>query len=111
MITEYKDVLKKSGIVFEDQPSPEQKEMIIARLKQRNTKSNKEYKSAEEFVEQYYPMCITVKDALERQFGKENIVYAKGCELKKAVDGGIEEVKKAVEQADLVIAVIGGKES
>jgi beta-glucosidase len=112
MITEYKHILKQQGIVFEDQPSPEQKEMIIAGLKQRHTKSNnKEYTTAEEFVQKYYPNCKSLKDVLEEEFGKENILHAKGCDIKKPIQGGIDEVRKAVEQADIVIAVLGGKES
>jgi beta-glucosidase len=112
VITEYKDMLKKQGIVFDDQPSPEQKEMIIAGLKKRHSKpSDKEYATAEEFVEKYYPNCKSVKDVLEMEFGKENVLHAKGCDIRSAIDGGIEEVKTTVEQADIVIAVLGGKES
>ncbi|MDF2521114.1 MAG: hypothetical protein K0R84_1742 [Clostridia bacterium] len=113
LITEYKDTLTKQGIIFEDQPSPEQKEMILAGLKKRHGKgkSDKAYETAEEFVEKYYPNCKSVKDVLEGEFGKENIIYAKGCNIQKAIDGGIEEVKVAVSQADIVIAVLGGKES
>jgi beta-glucosidase len=112
MITEYKHILVKQGIIFEDQPSAEQKEMILEGLKQRHSKSNnKEYKTALEFVEKYYPNCKSVKDVLEAEFGKENVVHAKGCDIRKAIEGGIEEVKTAVEQADIVIAVLGGKES
>jgi len=112
MISEYKDVLAKRGIVFEDQPSPEQKEMILAGLrKSLSAQSNKEYTDTDDFVEKYYPHCKSVKQVLEEQFGVENIVYAKGCEINRAIDGGIEEVQAAVRQADLVIAVLGGKES
>ncbi|WP_138750801.1 glycoside hydrolase family 3 N-terminal domain-containing protein [Paenibacillus sinopodophylli] len=111
MITDYKDVLKKRGIVFEDQPSPEQKEMILAGLRNSSTKSNKEYTTAEEFVETYYPNCKSVKNVLEEALGKENILYAQGCDILTVIDGGIDEVKDAVQQADLVIAVLGGRES
>lgn len=110
-ITEYKDMLKKVGIVFDDEPTPEQKVKIIAMVKKGASKSTKEYKDNVEFVDKYYPNCKSVKDILEKEFGKENIIYAKGCDIKKAIDGGIEEVKTAVEQADMVIAVLGGKES
>jgi beta-glucosidase len=112
LITEYKDSLTKQGIVFEDQPSPQQKEIIIAGLKQRQSKMNtKEYTTAKDFVEKYYSDCNSIKDVLEKEFGKENILYAKGCDIKKAIEGGIEVVRAAVEQADIVIAVLGGKES
>ncbi|WP_337101868.1 glycoside hydrolase family 3 N-terminal domain-containing protein [Paenibacillus sp. YIM B09110] len=111
MITEYKDVLKKRGIVFEDQPSPEQKEMILAGLRNSTAKSNKEYTTAENFVETYYPNCKSVKDVLEEAFGEENVLFAKGCDIMTVIDGGIEEVRNTVQQADLVIAVLGGKES
>jgi len=111
MITQYKDVLKERGIVFEDQPTPEQKKMIIEGLKRSTSASNKEYSTTEEFVEKYYPSCKSVKEVLEEQFGKENILYAKGCDINKPIEGGIEAVLHAVREADIVIAVLGGKES
>ncbi|ULT54854.1 glycoside hydrolase family 3 C-terminal domain-containing protein [Neobacillus drentensis] len=111
VITEHRDMLKSRGIVFDQQPSPEQKTMIIEMLKKNRRTSNKEYKSSEEFVEKYYPTCSTVKEVLEGEFGKENILYAKGCEISQPIEDGIEQVKKAVHQADIVIAVLGGKES
>ncbi|AJG98246.1 hypothetical protein LF65_01641 [Clostridium beijerinckii] len=110
-ITEYKDGLKEFGIVFDDQPSPQQKEMIIAMIKRNAAKSDKLYKSAEEFVGRYYPNCKSVKEVLEEEFGKENILHANGCDIKKAIDNGIEEAKTVVEAADIVIAVLGGRES
>jgi len=113
VISEHRDMLKARGIVFEQQPSPEQKEKIISMLKKNrtNSSSNKEYKTPEEFVEKYYPNCNTVKEILEKDFGQENVLYAQGCQIGKPIEGGIEDVKKAVQQADIVIAVLGGKES
>ncbi len=113
VISEHRDMLKARGIVFEQQPSPEQKEKIISMLKKNrsNSSSNKEYKTSEEFVEKYYPSCNTVKEVLEKDFGQENVLYAQGCHIGKPIEGGIEDVKKAVQQADIVIAVLGGKES
>ena len=111
MITEYKDGLKAYGIEFEDQPSPEQKEVILAMLKQHRSGSGKAYKSQDEFMEKYYPDCKTVKGVMEMTFGKDNIIHASGCTTRNMLEGGMEAVKSAVEQADLVIAVLGGKES
>lgn len=113
VISEHRDMLKARGIVFEQQPSPEQKEKIISMLKKNrtNSSSDKEYKTPEEFVEKYYPNCNTVKEILEKDFGQENVLYAQGCQIGKPIEGGIEDVKKAVQQADIVIAVLGGKES
>lgn len=112
-ITEHKEMLTEYGIVFDDQPSPEQKKIIIDMIKQNmpNSNKNKEYKTTEEFVEKYYPNCESVKEVLEREFGKENILHAKGSSIKREIDKGIIDVKAAVEQADIVIAVLGGKES
>jgi beta-glucosidase len=110
-ITEYKDMLKTVGIEFEDQPSPEQKEQIIKMMKQKKGESNKEYQSTQEFIEKYYPHCKSIKQVLEEHFGEENILYARGCEIKQSLSNGIEEVRRVVENADLVIAVLGGKES
>jgi beta-glucosidase len=111
VITEHKEMLKSRGIVFDTQPSAEQKEKIIEMLKKNRSVSNKVYKTTDEFVETYYPNCNTVKEVLDNEFGTENVIYAKGCEISKRIEGGIEEVKKAVQQADIVIAVLGGKES
>jgi beta-glucosidase len=111
VITEHKEMLKSRGIVFEHQPSPEQKVMIIAMLKKNRSTSNKVYKTAEEFVEKYYPNCLTVKEVLEEEFGAENVFHAKGCDITKPIEGGIEEVNRTIQQADIVIAVLGGKES
>ena len=111
VITEHTEMLKSRGIVFDQQPSPEQKEQIIEMLKKNRSTSNKVYKTAEEFVETYYPNCNTVKEVLEKEFGAENVLYAKGCDISKRIEGSIEEVKKAVQQADIVVAVLGGKES
>lgn len=111
VITEHKEMLKSRGIVFDQHPSPEQKEQIIAMLKKNRSTSNKEYKTTEEFVEKYYPNCRTVKEVLEKEFGAENVLHAKGCDISKPIEGGIEEVKRTILQADIVIAVLGGKES
>jgi beta-glucosidase len=111
VITEHKEMLKSRGIVFDTQPSPVQKEKIIEMLKKSRSVSNKVYKTIDEFVQTYYPNCSTVTEVLKKEFGTENIFYAKGCDISKTIEGGIEEVKKAVQQADIVIAVLGGKES
>lgn len=110
-ITENKEGFEKYGIIFDDEPTPEQKEMIMAFIKQGLSASNNKYGSPEEFIEKYYPICKSVKEVLEREFGKDNILHAKGCNIKQAIIGGIDEVKNVVEQADIVIAVLGGKES
>ncbi len=110
-ITEHKQVLNDYGIIFEDEPTPEQKKFIMAMIKENLSAANNKYGSPDEFVEKYYPNCKSVKEVLEKEFGKENILHAKGCDIRKPISGGIEDVKKVVEQADIVIAVLGGKES
>ncbi|KAA8745385.1 glycoside hydrolase family 3 N-terminal domain-containing protein [Paenibacillus sp. UASWS1643] len=113
-ITDNKESLKSMGIEFEDQPTLEQKEIIMNMIRQNlnsDEASNKVYKTNEEFVHMFYPDCKSVKDVMEETFGKDHILHAKGCNIFKAIDGGIESVKAAVEQADVVIAVLGGKES
>jgi beta-glucosidase len=113
IISEHRDMLKSRGIVFEKQPSPEQKMMIIDMIKKNRTTSTskKNYQSSEDLVEKFYPNCLTVKEVLEGELGIDNVFYAKGCDISKPIEGGIEEVKLAVQQADIVIAVLGGKES
>ncbi|WP_141499962.1 glycoside hydrolase family 3 C-terminal domain-containing protein [Paenibacillus luteus] len=88
--------------------------MIMNMLRQNlnsDESSNKVYKTNEEFVQIFYPDCTSVKEVLEGEFGKDQVLHANGCSMFKAIDGGIESVKSAVQQADIVIAVLGGKES
>lgn len=110
-ITEFKDNLKLVGIEFEDQPSPEQKAQIMALLKQQLSRNDTAYSSSEDFLEKFYPDCKSVKDALEDVFSPEQIIYAAGCGLREPIDNGIEEAVKASQEADVVIAVVGGLES
>ena len=111
MITEYKDGLKAYGIEFEDQPSPEQKVIILNMLKQHQSGSNKAYQSQDDFMNMFYPKCKSVKEVMELTYGKNNVLHARGCNIREAIEGGIEAVTAVVEQADIVIAVLGGKES
>ncbi|WP_261305065.1 glycoside hydrolase family 3 N-terminal domain-containing protein [Paenibacillus andongensis] len=113
-ITDNKESLKSIGIEFDDQPTPEQREIIMNMIRENlasDASSKRVYKTNEEFVQMFYPNCKSVKDALEEDFGKDYVLHAKGCNISKAIDGGIEAVKAAVQQADIVIAVLGGKES
>jgi beta-glucosidase len=106
IITDHKDSLKAQGIVFDDEPSPEQKEMILAHLKQSLSQANKPYKNADEFIARYYPSCKSVREALEDEFGKENVLFAQGCEINSPIEGGIEAVAAAVTQADIYSSTI-----
>lgn len=113
-ITEHKESLKSLGIEFEDQPTEEQREIIMNMIRENLTSdasSNRVYKTNEEFVEMFYPECKSIKEALEEELGKDHVLHARGCNIFKSIDKGIESVKAAVEQADIVIAVLGGKES
>jgi beta-glucosidase len=113
-ITDNKESLKSMGIEFEDQPTPEQREIIMNMIRENlasDASSKRVYKTGEEFVQMFYPECKSVKDVLEEQLGKDHVLYAKGCNISKPIDGGIEAVKTVVKQADVVIAVLGGKES
>ena len=111
MITEYKDGLKSYGIEFEDKPSPEQKVIIMEMLRQYQSGSEKAYKTQEDFMGMFYSDCKSIKEVLEMNYGIENILHARGCDTRAMQEGGMEAVKNAVEQADIVIAVLGGKES
>ncbi|MCM1099438.1 MAG: glycoside hydrolase family 3 C-terminal domain-containing protein, partial [Ruminococcus flavefaciens] len=99
------------GMEFDDQPSPEQKEIILSILKQNFTSSNTVYSSQADFLERYYPDCRSVREALESELGSEQVLYAAGCGIKEAIPGGIEEALRCVEGADIVVAVLGGLES
>lgn len=110
-ITENKEGFKEYGIVFDDEPTAEQKEMIMAFIKQGLSAADNKYGSAQEFIDKYYPNCKSVREELEQEFGKENVLYAKGCEIRQPISGGVEEAIRMAEQADIVIAVLGGRES
>lgn len=111
MISGYKDTLKQMGIDFEDQPSPAQKEKIMQILRGMMQKSGKSYQTEEEFLAKFYPYCRSVLEALEERFGKDHVIFAKGCALRKEISGGVEEAVQAAREADVVIAVLGGRES
>ena len=111
-ITEFKDSIKQQlGMEFDDQPSPEQKEIILSILKQNFTSSNTVYSSQQEFLERYYPHCRSVREVLEDTLGARQVSYAPGCGIKETIPGGIEEALHCVESADIVVAVLGGLES
>lgn len=111
-ITEFKENLKQQlGMEFEDEPSPEQKEIILSILKQGFSGSNTVYSSSQDFLERFYPHCRSVRQVLEDEVGAERVLYAPGCDRNAAIPGGIEEALRCVRQADVVIAVLGGLES
>lgn len=50
---------------------------------------------------------ITFRAALEERYGASNILYAKGCEGERAIEGGIDEAVKIASQADVVLLSMG----
>ncbi len=50
---------------------------------------------------------VTIREGLEARFGKENVLYAKGCDFRKAIDGGIDEALRMAEKADVVLLSVG----
>ena len=50
---------------------------------------------------------VTQRMALEERFGKKNIIYAKGSDLRAPIKGGIEEAVRAAKKADVVLLSIG----
>lgn len=50
---------------------------------------------------------ITIRKGLEERFGKENILYAKGSDFRKPLDGGIEDAVRVANEADVVVLSIG----
>lgn len=110
-ITEFKDGLRQIGIDFNDEPSPEQKKIIMGMLKENLSRRDTEYSSAQDFLEKYYPACRSVRQVMEEEFGDENILYAPGCGISDEIPGGIEKAVECARQADIVVAVMGGLES
>ena len=50
---------------------------------------------------------ITIRKGLEERFGKENILYTKGSDFRKPLDGGLEEAVRVANEADVVVLSIG----
>lgn len=50
---------------------------------------------------------VTIRKALEERFGKDNILYAKGCDFRAPIEGGIDEAVQLATQADVVLLSIG----
>ena len=50
---------------------------------------------------------ITIRKGLEERFGKENILYTKGSDFRKPLDGGIENAVRVANEADVVVLSIG----
>ncbi|WP_044482101.1 glycoside hydrolase family 3 N-terminal domain-containing protein [Paenibacillus antibioticophila] len=113
-IVEHKESIKAAGVEYSDEPTLEQKNIIMGLIRQHIASfyaPNKVYETYEDFVQQFYPECKTVKEVLEEEFGEHNVLHARGTNILKPIEGGIEEVKAIVQQADIVIAVLGGKEN
>lgn len=68
-ITKHKEVLLEFRIIFDDQLTPKQKEIIMAIIKQNLSSAisspDKDYITAEEFIEKYYTNCKSVKEVME----------------------------------------------
>lgn len=111
-ITEFKDSLKQQlGMEFDDEPSPEQKEIILGILKRNFAGGNTVYADAREFVDTLYPQCRSVRQVLTDELGEGRVLYAPGCGIRAAIPGGIEAALDCVRRADVVVAVLGGLES
>ncbi len=50
---------------------------------------------------------VTIRKGLEERFGAENVVYAKGSDIRTSIEGGIEEALRAAQNADVVLLSIG----
>ena len=110
-ITEFKDGLKQIGIEFDDEPSPEQKKIIMGMVKESLSRGDTEYSSAQDFLERYYPDCRSVRQVMEEAFGAENILYAPGCGIRDDIAEGAEKALECAGRADVIVAVMGGLES
>ena len=50
---------------------------------------------------------VTTLTGLQERFGKDNVLYAKGCESHKHIAGGIEEAVATAQKADVVLFTMG----
>lgn len=111
VISEQRDVLKGFGIEYEDAPNEIQKSLIMNYLRKEYAQGGGSFSSLEDYIDHFYPRCRSVKEVLESLLGGENLFHARGCDVKEEIEGGFDAVRKAVEQADTVVAVLGGLES
>lgn len=54
---------------------------------------------------------ITVLDGIREIVGEDQVVYAKGCDIRNDDKSGFKEALNAAEEADIIVAVIGGSSS
>ncbi len=111
--TQHRERLLARGIEFDLPPTPEQEAQILELVREDLGKrsARKVYRGQEDFLRRYYPEAKTVRQALTELLGEERVRYAPGCGVKLPLEGGIAEALAAAEQADVVIAVVGGQES
>lgn len=50
---------------------------------------------------------ITFRQALEERYGKQNVLYVKGCQSEQPIEGGIDEAVNAALQSDVVVLSMG----
>ncbi|MBO7220782.1 MAG: glycoside hydrolase family 3 C-terminal domain-containing protein [Alistipes sp.] len=50
---------------------------------------------------------VTIREALEKRYGKSNVLYAKGSDFRAPIKGGIAEAVRAARKADVVLLSIG----
>ena len=50
---------------------------------------------------------VTIREALEKRYGKNNILYAKGSDFRAPIKGGIAEALRVARKADVVLLSIG----
>ena len=50
---------------------------------------------------------VTIREALEKRYGKSNVLYAKGSDFRAPINGGIAEAVRAARKADVVLLSIG----
>ncbi len=50
---------------------------------------------------------VTIREALEKRYGKNNVLYAKGSDFRAPIKGGIAEAVRVARKADVVLLSIG----
>lgn len=63
----------------------------------------------EQLLPMMYPAAKTIRQALEEVVGKENVIYAQGCDVMGNDRAGFDDAVQAAQQSDIVVMVVGGK--
>lgn len=99
------------GLDIQGDPTPEQKQQILALLRASQQGRGKVYAGTADYLARFHPGCRSVRAALTDALGADRVTYAAGCGLRAPLEGGIAEALRVAADADVIVAVLGGREN